>query len=444
MGRSPELARTQPPADNSGYEKYADEVRNADSAIRSSSEAGPFGAIFAFHEELMEDPQSKTKTRLSVVIPCFNERKTLRRCLERVVSIEDSNLAIEIIIVDDCSTDGSHSIALELSKTYPGRVTVLKHQKNRGKGAALRTGFTKATGDFVCVQDADLEYDPSDLKRLLRPLIAGKADVVLGSRFLTAGEHRVLYFWHYLGNRFLTLVSNMFTDLNLTDMETCYKVFRRDVLQKITIREDRFGFEPEIVAKIAHMRLRIYEIGISYYGRTYEEGKKIGAKDGLRAIYCIMRYNLHRAPLPVQFIAYIFIGGVSAVSNLTVFLAALSLGYSVVVSALTAFSLAAVLNYLLCILLLFRHKAKWSAPKEVSIYVLVVCVIGAFDVGFTTFWVDAGLIPWIAKSAATLVGLVLNFVGRRMLVFPEPASGPWQPQYEGESGCQEAAPGKQD
>jgi glycosyltransferase involved in cell wall biosynthesis len=242
----------------------------------------------------MEESRSKeSKTCLGVVIPCFNERGTLRRCVERIISLEDSQLSFEIIIVDDCSTDGSNSIALGLAERYPGRVTVLRHQKNQGKGAALRTGFTKATGDFVCVQDADLEYDPSDLKRLLRPLLAGKADVVLGSRFLSSGEHRVLYFWHCLGNRFLTFLSNMFTDLNLTDMETGYKVFRRDVLQKITIQEDRFGFEPEIVAKIAHMRLRIYEIGISYYGRTYEEGKKIGVKDGLRAIYCIMRYNLH-------------------------------------------------------------------------------------------------------------------------------------------------------
>ena len=236
--------------------------------------------------------RKRATTHLSVVIPCFNERKTLRKCVEKVMFVEDSELSLEIIIVDDCSTDGSHSVALELAERYPGHINVLKHQKNQGKGAALRTGFAKATGDFVCVQDADLEYDPCDLKRLLRPLKAGTADVVLGSRFLSGGEHRVLYYWHYLGNKLLTMVSNMFTDLNLTDMETCYKVFRRDVLQKIKIEEDRFGFEPEIVAKVAHMRLRVYEIGISYYGRTYSEGKKIGIKDAFRAMYCIMRYNL--------------------------------------------------------------------------------------------------------------------------------------------------------
>jgi putative flippase GtrA len=231
----------------------------------------------------------------------------------------------------------------------------------------------------------------------------------------------------------------MFTDLNLTDMETGYKVFRRDILQKITIQEDRFGFEPEIVAKIAHMRLRIYEAGISYYGRTYEEGKKVGPRDALRAIYCIMRYNLHQAPLPVQFIAYLFIGGFSAVFNLAVFLGALSLGYSTAVSALFAFFLAAALNYMLCILLLFRHKAKWTAPKEIAIYLFVVCALGILDVVLTKFLAEAGLAPWMAKSTASLVGLVLNFAGRRLLVFPEPASGPWRPQYE-ESDNKEAPP----
>jgi glycosyltransferase involved in cell wall biosynthesis len=382
-------------------------------------------------------PGKNSKTCLSIVIPCFNERKTLRECLERVLSIAEPELLLEVIIVDDCSTDGSHAIALELAEKYPERVTVLRHQKNQGKGAALRTGFAKATGDFVCVQDADLEYDPSDLKRLLRPLISGYADVVLGSRFLSTGEHRVLYFWHYLGNRFLTLVSNMFTDLNLTDMETGYKVFRRDILQKITIQENRFGFEPEIVAKIANMRLRIYEAGISYYGRTYEEGKKIGARDGLRAIYCIMRYNLHQAPFPVQFMAYLFIGGFSALINLAAFLGAYSSGYSATVSTLSAFLLAAAVNYVLCILLLFQHKAKWTAPKEIVIYLLVVCVLGILDVELTKFLMKAGLVPWMAKSAASLVGLVLNFAGRRLLVFPEPASGPWQHQHV-ESGDQEA------
>jgi dolichol-phosphate mannosyltransferase len=228
----------------------------------------------------------KRAVKLSVIIPCYNEERTLNNCVKKVLGIASETLSLEVLIVDDCSKDRSLEIARELEKQYP-EVSVLCHEKNMGKGAALRTGFGTATGDFVAVQDADLEYDPMDLKRLLLPLMAGKADVVLGSRFLSSGAHRVLYFWHSLGNRFLTFLSNMFSDLNLTDMETCYKVFRREVIKSINIEEDRFGFEPEIVAKLASMRLRVYEMGISYYGRTYEEGKKIGAKDGFRAIYCI-------------------------------------------------------------------------------------------------------------------------------------------------------------
>ncbi len=366
---------------------------------------------------------------LSVVIPCFNEQRTLKKCVERVISISDETLDLEIIIVDDCSTDDSLKIARELEKRFPS-VLVLSHEQNSGKGAALRTGFAKATGDFICVQDADLEYDPFDLKKLLKPLASGYADVVLGSRFLSHGEHRVLYFWHYLGNRFLTLLSNMFTDLNLTDMESCYKVFRKDVIKNITIREDRFGFEPEIVAKIAHMRLRIYEMGISYYGRTYEEGKKIGIKDGFRALYCILRYNLHRAPVPVQFIAYLFIGGFSGLVNLALFLAMLPLGYSIGVSALSAFFIAAAVNYLMCILLLFRHKARWNSSKEIAVYLAVVCGVGIFDVMLTGFMMKEGFVPWFAKSFATVIGLLLNFAGRRYLVFPETPSGPWKRQQQ--------------
>jgi dolichol-phosphate mannosyltransferase len=236
-------------------------------------------------------PDPNRRVKLSVVIPCYNEEKTLQACVDSVLAIADATLELELIVVDDCSADGSLAVARRLAERTPG-LTVIHHPTNQGKGAALRTGFASATGDFVAVQDADREYDPQDLKKLLMPLRTGEADVVLGSRFLSAGYHRVLYFWHSLGNRFLTLLSNMLTDLNLTDMETCYKVFRREVIQSIAIEENRFGFEPEVVAKIAQMRLRIYEMGISYRGRTYAEGKKIGMKDGWRALYCILKYNL--------------------------------------------------------------------------------------------------------------------------------------------------------
>jgi glycosyltransferase involved in cell wall biosynthesis len=260
----------------------------------------------------------KSVTKLSIVIPCYNEERTLKECVDKILEIADDDLSVELIIVDDHSIDESFSIACDLEKTS-SEVKVIRHEKNSGKGAALRSGFKVASGDYVAVQDADLEYDPNDLKRLIVPLIEDKADVVLGSRFLSTGAHRVLYFWHSLGNRFLTFLSNMFTDLNLTDMEACYKVFRREFIQNIAIKENRFGFEPEIVTKIAQMRLRIFEMGISYYGRTYAEGKEIGIKDGFRALYCIFRYNAHKAPLPIQFLLYFNIGAIAAIVNLVIF-----------------------------------------------------------------------------------------------------------------------------
>ena len=232
----------------------------------------------------MDDLDHSRQVKLSIVIPCYNEESTLYNCVTNVLKIADDNLSLEIIIVDDHSDDKSYLIASDLLKIHQG-ITVFRHEKNQGKGAALRTGIAHASGDYIAVQDADLEYDPQDLKRLLTPLVSGEADVVLGSRFRSSEAGRVLYFWHYVGNRVLTLISNMFTDLNLTDIETCYKVFRRDVIQSIDLKEDRFGFEPEVIAKIAQRRVRIFEIGISYRGRTYEEGKKISAKDGFRALY---------------------------------------------------------------------------------------------------------------------------------------------------------------
>lgn len=226
--------------------------------------------------------------KLSVVIPVYNEAATIAELISRVHQVD---VPKEIIVVDDGSTDGTRD-ELERLKGLYENVRVILQPRNRGKGAALQLGFKHATGDYVLVQDADLEYDPAEYPVLLRPLIEGKADVVYGSRFLTTKQHRVLFFWHSVGNRLLTLVSNMFTNLNLTDMETGFKVFKRDVIQSIKLEQNRFGFEPEITVKIARMKLRIYEVGISYYGRTYEEGKKIGWRDGVKALWCILKYSM--------------------------------------------------------------------------------------------------------------------------------------------------------
>jgi len=228
--------------------------------------------------------------KLSVVIPCFNEVATIERIIAAVRASPHPDK--EIIVVDDGSSDGTREkISGELRPLID---QLVMHEKNQGKGAALRSGIRAATGDIVIIQDADLEYDPNEYPNLIAPIAEDRADVVYGSRFMGAAPHRVLYFWHRLGNGFLTLLSNMFTNLNLTDMETCYKAFRRSVIQSIEIEEDRFGFEPEITAKVSKLGCRIYEVGISYYGRTYAEGKKIGYRDGFRAIYCIVKYNLFR------------------------------------------------------------------------------------------------------------------------------------------------------
>ena len=221
---------------------------------------------------------------LSVVMPCYNEERTIRECIESVLS---SSWVGQLVIVDDGSTDETREILKAISSD---RVKVILQEKNGGKGSALRTGFQAATQEFVVVQDADLEYDPSEYGRLLAPLLENKADVVFGSRFKGSDAHRVLYYWHSVGNKFLTLISNMFTNLNLTDMETCYKCFRREIIQSIDLKENRFGIEPELTGKIASGKWRLYEVGISYSGRTYEDGKKIGWKDGIRAIYCIIKY----------------------------------------------------------------------------------------------------------------------------------------------------------
>lgn len=227
---------------------------------------------------------------LAVVIPAYNEEKTIREIVEQVLARDEVS---ELVIVDDFSTDNTLQVLHDLASADT-RIKLCFHDKNQGKGAAIRTGFQHISSDIVLIQDADLEYDPSEYPKLLKPILSGRADVVYGSRFMGSGEHRVLYFWHCLGNSFLTFLSNMFTNLNLTDMETCYKVFRREILSEFIIEENRFGFEPEITAKVAKLKVPIYEVSISYYGRTYEEGKKIGWQDGVRAIYGILKYNIFR------------------------------------------------------------------------------------------------------------------------------------------------------
>ncbi|HQW11329.1 MAG TPA: glycosyltransferase family 2 protein [Saprospiraceae bacterium] len=232
---------------------------------------------------------------LSVIIPAYNEERTISDILNKVLQTElIGGTQKEIILVDDCSTDNTHGIIDDYINTHPeASIQYVRHTVNRGKGAALRTGIQSATGDYVIVQDADLEYDPQEFNILLRPILDGFADVVFGSRFSGGNAHRILFFWHTVGNKFLTSLSNMMTNLNLTDMETCYKMFRRDIIQSISLKENRFGFEPEVTAKVARIpNIRIYEVGISYYGRTYAEGKKINWKDGFRAIYCIIKYNM--------------------------------------------------------------------------------------------------------------------------------------------------------
>jgi len=357
--------------------------------------------------------------KLSLVIPCYNEEKTLAPCIKRVLAIAKTDLKLELIIVDDCSTDKSLAVAQDLAKFHP-EIAVLRHERNGGKGAALRTRFAHATGDFVGIQDSDLEYDPQDFHILLQPLLDNKADVVFGSRYLKPESRRVLYFWHTWMNKTLTFVSNLFTNLDITDMETCYKLFRREIIQGIELRENRFGFEPEVTAKIAQTRCRVYECAISFTPRTVEEGKKINWKDGIRALYCILHYSAPSAPLPMQILIYLIIGGICAVVNVASFSVLFHGGTRIFIATATAFLIAAALNYLLCISILFHHKARWDTWGEIVAYLATILFMGLIDYIVTVSLIGADMAPTFSKIVAAGTGYIGNFLLRRFLVFPQP------------------------
>lgn len=356
---------------------------------------------------------------LSLVIPCYNEERTLEACVQRVLALGSDELKLQIIIVDDCSRDNSLAIARALEAAHP-EIVVMHHEKNAGKGAALHTGIARATGDFVGIQDADLEYDPLQYRRLLAPMLDDRADVVFGSRYLQTQSRRVLYFWHTWMNRTLTLVSNLFTNLDITDMETCYKLFRRELIQSLVLREKRFGFEPEVTARIAQTRCRVYEVAIDYTPRTYEEGKHINWKDGVRALYCILHYGAPSAPLPMQLMIYALIGAVCAVFNVVLFEVLFGRGMPLGPAVAVAFAAAAALNYWLCVEILFQHKARWSTLGEVIAYGATVALMGLLDVGATAALVAAGMTATAAKIVSVGIGFIGNFLLRRFLVFPKP------------------------
>jgi len=357
-----------------------------------------------------------SQTTLSIVIPCYNEEATLQICVDRVLAVANDKLALEIIIVDDCSSDNSLEIARKIA-AGDERIQVAAHEVNQGKGAALRTGFTKATGDIVAVQDADLEYNPMEFRELVKPIIEDRADVVFGSRYLKINDRRVLYFWHSLMNHCLTFFSNMYTDLGLTDMETCYKVFKREVIQSIDIKENRFGFEPEVTAKIAQKRCRIYEMAISYNPRTYEEGKKIDWKDGVRALYCILHYSGHTAPALVQFFTYFFIGAISWLVNIAAFSICLASDMGIASSIAVAYVPATLVNYFLCISLLFKHKAQWNEKAELLVFLTITALAYLLDTGTTIALTKIGLGAIAAKMLASIMTITFNFLGRKYLTF---------------------------
>ena len=358
----------------------------------------------------------------SIIIPCYNEGSTLSACINRIQKIADKDLTIDIIIVDDGSSDGSREIAEKLSDTH-NNIKTLIHKNNQGKGAALRTGFKEATGEIIAVQDADLEYDPQDLKKLITLIREDKADVVIGSRFLTGGEHRVLYFWHSLGNRFLTFMSNMLTDLNLSDMESGYKVFKREIIQDIEIQENRFGFEPEIIAKISKKHPRVYEMGISYSGRTYEEGKKINAKDGFWALYCIFRYNAHCAPLPLQLLCFLPIVLASSLCGAAVFALLHHFQIGLLAAAIPAFIVFAAIQSFATKMLIFSDHDHGSRLILSLLHIFIIGIALAIDLAITTTWRSSTSPGLSAVLAGYFVTSIWLYVSYRFLFNTRQSSG---------------------
>lgn len=360
--------------------------------------------------------------KLSLVIPCYNEETTLESIVKEVLRLKSDTLDLELVIVDDCSKDRSREVAQELAAQH-SEIKLCFHEVNQGKGAALRTGFLAATGDYVGIQDADLEYNPMDYLKLVRMLEEDKADIVLGSRYLKKGSRVVLKWWHSTMNRFLSLMSAVFTDLDVTDMETCYKLFRREIIQKIAprLKENRFGFEPEVVSEIARcMRFegwRVGEVAIDYRPRTFSEGKKIGWKDGVRALYCIFHYNAPSLPMPMQLLIYFFIGLTAAIVNIVVYLLLVKGGMAVLPAVIIAFLIAAAVNYFLCIAFLFRHKARWSTSGEIVSYLITLVVMGALDYGVTVGLLAASFSSFWAKLISNVVGFFGNYLMRKFFVF---------------------------